>query len=99
MGRRRKKAAGLSKWIGSLGEFGEPPVEYFIAKAAKELGMTYFEMEQHPERERLMAIAFTLSEGQAEGEFQVQLVKEFWMRHREREKKIAKVRDPVMNKK
>jgi hypothetical protein len=75
--RRRKKARSLSKWLGSLGRFGEPCDEYFISEAAKELGMGYADLEDHPERERLMTIAFTLAAGKADGEHAMKCNPEF----------------------
>ena len=71
------ESRSLSKWLGSLGKYGEPPTSYFILEAAKELGMSYADLEAHDERERLMTIAFTLSHGRSEGEHMMQCNPEF----------------------
>lgn len=39
--------------------------------------MSFVELEDHPERERLMVIAFTLSQGRADGEHMMQCNPEF----------------------
>jgi hypothetical protein len=75
--RKPSESRSLSKWLGSLGKYGEPPDYYFIHAAAKELGMSYVELEDHPERERLMTIAFTLSHGRDDGEHMMQCNPEF----------------------
>jgi hypothetical protein len=68
----------------------DPPVEYFIAEAAKELGCSYIELERDPERERYMAIAFTLSSGRAEGEHMMQCNPKFIAKQKQRQKEIEK---------
>lgn len=83
-----------------MGKVGEvPDKEYFIYQAAKGLGMSYYELEQHPERERLMTLEFSISHGESEGDFARQQTKQFWVQVKAREDAIAKVRDPIMNKK
>ena len=87
------ESRSLSKWLGSLGQFGEPSHEYFIAEAAKELGCSFMELEAHPERERLMAVAFTLSIGRADGEHAMQCNPIFIQKQRERQKQIEKAQN------
>lgn len=91
MGGRPKKSRALSRWLGSLGEFDDdPPLEYFISEAAKELGMSYADLEAHDERERLMSIAFTLSSGRADGEHMMQCNPKFIAKQKQRQKEIEK---------
>jgi hypothetical protein len=82
-----------------MGKFRDPPNEYFISEAAKELGMSYADLEVHPERERLMTIAFTLSTGKAEGEQALQCTKEFWKLQKDRQDEIDKTRAKVFKTK
>lgn len=87
---RKKVARSLSKWLGSLGKYGEPPIEYFILEAAKELGMSYAELEARGDRERLMTIAFTISQGKTEGEHTMQCNPEFIAIQKKKSKEIEK---------
>jgi hypothetical protein len=82
-----------------MGEFRDPPNEYFISEAAKELGMSYAELEAHPERERLMKIAFTLTNGRSEGEHALQCTKAFWKLQKDRQDEIDKTRAKVFKAK
>jgi hypothetical protein len=87
------ESRSLSKWLGSLGRYGEPPDYYFIHAAAKELGMSYIDLESHDERERLMSIAFTLSHGRDEGEHMMQCNPEFVALMNKRNKEQEKARN------
>ncbi len=65
---RRKKAKSLSRWIGSGGELGEAPPEWFVYEASKFLGMSFVELDGHPDKHELMRMAFTLKLGIQDGE-------------------------------
>jgi hypothetical protein len=90
VGGKKADARSLSKWLGSLGDHGEPPHEYFIAEAAKELGMSYADLERDPERERYMTIAFTLSQGRSEGEHMMQCNPIFIKKQKKRQGEIER---------
>lgn len=51
-----------------MGQIGQPPFFYFIHRAAKILGCSFLELEHHPERFRLMSLAFTLESGKNQGD-------------------------------
>ena len=90
MVRKPSQSRSLSKWLGSLGLYGEPPIEYFIGEAAKELGMSFVDLESHDDRERLMSIAFTLSHGKQEGEHLMQCNPEFVRMQKKRQGELTK---------
>lgn len=66
---KRTRARRIAKFIGSLGEIGEPPEEYVIHLAAKQLDMSYADLESHPDFHRLMEVGLTLRSGINDGEY------------------------------
>lgn len=52
--------------------------------------MSYVALEEHPERERLMVIAFTLSHGRADGEHAMKCNPEFIKMQKQRSEKEEK---------
>jgi hypothetical protein len=48
-------------------ELGEPCEEWFVYEAAKFLGMSYVELEEHPRKHSLMSTAFTVQTGLEDG--------------------------------
>ena len=51
-----------------MGRHGSLPFYYHINDAAKVLNCSFLELEAHPERSRLMRLAFTIRGGSSEGE-------------------------------
>ena len=69
MAGKRANAERISQWLGSCGEIGFPPIEYFEIEAAQILGMSYVDLTEHPAQAQLMASAFAYQRGKAEGEY------------------------------
>ena len=90
VGWKPSESRSLAKWLGSLGQFGQAPDYYFIAEAAKELGMGYRELEQDQARERWMSHAFTLLQGRHKGEHLVQLNPVFIEMQKKRQDELEK---------
>lgn len=70
---KRAEAEEISKCIGSLGLTGSVPGWFYVMEAAKILGSSYMELNEHPEKLQLMRMAFTYKRGTQDGEYLVQV--------------------------
>jgi hypothetical protein len=61
-----------------------------VWKASKILGCSYLELDAHPEKGNLMSIAFTVDNGQNEGEYLRELNPEWTKKKKEMQKKMEK---------
>lgn len=86
---KRTQAEQISKWLGSLGKYGQPPESYFIAEAAKILGCSFIELNYHADRFDLMRTAFTLNWGRADGEYMRELNPEYIRKRKAAENKVT----------
>ncbi len=86
---KRAQAEQISKWLGSLGQIGEPPPFFYVAEAARILGCSFIDLEYHPDKFELMGQAFTLQWGRTDGELQRELNPEYVKKRKALEAKIA----------
>ncbi len=66
-------------------------MEYYVYKAAKILGCSFLELDGHPEKARLMTLAFTFESGENEGEYLRELNPEWQKKKKAMSEKIQKV--------
>jgi hypothetical protein len=82
----------ISKFIGSLGKIGMPPDYYFVFEAAQVLGCSFMDLDEHPEKRTLMALAFTVKGGKNDGEYMRERNPEYQKMLKDASKKIEKAR-------
>jgi len=65
--------------------------EYFIYRASQILNCSFIELDSHPDKARLMELAFTFSQGDNQGEYLRELNPEWQRQKKSMTDKISKV--------
>jgi hypothetical protein len=69
-----------------------PPDYYFVYEAAQFLGCSFMELDSHPDKRSLMAVAFTIRGGKNDGETMREQNPEYQRMIRDYSKKVEKAR-------
>lgn len=68
----------ICRFVGTLGEIGNPPFYFYEIKAARILGCSLVELRNQTDRAELMSEAFSFERGVNEGEMLLNQNKQYW---------------------